>query len=167
MSKNICKEKMALVEKLGLHIEQKDHLAPVEARILSYIILTGKKGSTFEDLVSILCASKSTISTHLAHLQDLNRIEYFTKTGDRKKYFISNKDMVVNHIEKLIKDWHDELDLHQEIKNYKETINSQKLENIEEQFDLNFHVDYIKYLNEASVAMQSLRTKLISNKINI
>ena len=42
-------------------------------------------------MVTILCASKSTISTHLNHLQDLNKIEYFTKTGDRKKYFIINK----------------------------------------------------------------------------
>ena len=58
--------------------------------ILSYIILTGKAGTTFEDLVTNLGASKSTISTHLNHLQDLKKIEYFTKTGDRKKYFVMN-----------------------------------------------------------------------------
>ncbi|GAL00549.1 hypothetical protein JCM19314_2157 [Nonlabens ulvanivorans] len=82
---------MALVEKLGVHLENREQLAPVAARILSYIILTGKKGSTFEDLVTILCASKSTISTHLNHLQDLNKIQYFTKVGDRKKVFYHKK----------------------------------------------------------------------------
>ena len=81
MKDNICKKKMALVEKLGVHIENKEKLAPVAARIISYIILTGKTGTTFEEMVTILCASKSTISTHLNHLQDLNKIEYFTKTG--------------------------------------------------------------------------------------
>lgn len=83
-------EKLRLVESLGVHFENKDHLAPVAARILSYAILTGKQGVTFEDLVSNLCASKSTISTHLNHLQDLKKLEYFTKPGDRKKYFIIN-----------------------------------------------------------------------------
>ena len=36
---------MALVEKLGVHLENREQLAPVAARILAYIILTGKKGA--------------------------------------------------------------------------------------------------------------------------
>ena len=48
MKDNICKEKMALVEKLGVHLENREQLAPVAARILSYIILTGKKGTTLK-----------------------------------------------------------------------------------------------------------------------
>ena len=67
MKEDICQVKMGLVEKLGVHLEKREQLAPVGARILSYIILTGKKGATFEDMVTILCASKSTISTHLNH----------------------------------------------------------------------------------------------------
>ena len=69
---------MALVEKLGVHLEGRENLAPVAARIMAYIILTGKQGTTFDDLVTNLCASKSTISTHLNHLQDLKKLEYFT-----------------------------------------------------------------------------------------
>ena len=87
-----CKQKSALVEKLGVLLEKKEQLAPVAARIKSYIILKGKSGTTFEDLVSDLCASKSTISTHLNHLHDLKKIVYFTKPGDRKKYFTINID---------------------------------------------------------------------------
>ena len=66
---DICHKKRDLVEKLGVFIEQKDSLAPVAARILSYIILTGKVGTTFEDLVTQLCASKSTISTEFLGLE--------------------------------------------------------------------------------------------------
>lgn len=158
---------MSLVEKLGVHIEKREQLAPVAARILSYTILTGKKGCTFEDMVNILCASKSTISTHLNHLQDLNKIEYFTKTGDRKKYFIINKDMVVHHVDNLMNEWKEVRELHQEIRTYKETVNSQNTGDDSEKFDLNFHNDYIKFLDEATASIEILRTKLTDDKFEI
>ena len=167
MEEKVCQKKMGLVEKLGVHIEKREQLAPVAARILSYVILTGKKGSTFEDMVSILCASKSTISTHLNHLQDLNKIEYFTKTGDRKKYFVINKDMIVNHIDNMIEEWQEVRELHLEIKDYKETINNHKIDKEEEKFDLIFHDDYIKFIDGATVSIEELRTKLANNKFDI
>lgn len=167
MKDSICKEKMALVEKLGVHLESREQLAPVAARILAYIILTGKKGTTFEDMVTILCASKSTISTHLNHLQDLNKIMYFTKTGDRKKYFVINKGMVVQHIDTMMNKWREEREIHLELKNYKETINNNTIENENEKFDLSFHDDYIKFIDGATVSVEELRTNLTNNKFNI
>ncbi|MDO6601456.1 hypothetical protein SAMN03080594_101730 [Arenibacter palladensis] len=167
MKHNICKQKMALVEKLGVHLEGREQLAPVAARILAYIILTGKKGSTFEDMVTILCASKSTISTHLNHLQDLNKIEYYTKTGDRKKYFIINKNTIIQHVDRMISHWNAERAIHLEIKAYKETQNKLKIENDEEKFDLSFHNDYVKFVDEATASVKELREKLISNKFHI
>ena len=147
MKEKICKEKMDLVEKLGVHLEKREQLAPVAARILAYIILTGK--------------------THLNHLQDLKKIVYFTKTGDRKRYFIINKDMIVQHIDTMINEWQEVKALHLEIKKYKETINTQKTKNEEEKFDLNFHNDYIKFLDEASMSIEQLRKKLTDNPFNI
>ncbi|GEQ85100.1 hypothetical protein ULMS_06080 [Patiriisocius marinistellae] len=167
MENKICKQKMGLVEKLGVHIEKREQLAPVAARILSYIILTGKKGSTFEDMVTILCASKSTISTHLNHLQDLNKIEYFTKTGDRKKYFVINKGMIVHHIDSVINEWKAVRELHLEIKKYKEDMNIKNKENGVEDFDLNFHNDYIKFLDEATTSIEELRIKIVDSQFKI
>ncbi|WP_432411750.1 GbsR/MarR family transcriptional regulator [Rasiella sp. SM2506] len=167
MKEKICKEKMALVEKLGVHLENREQLAPVAARILSYIILTGKQGTTFESMVKILCASKSTVSTHLNHLQDLEKIVYFTKTGDRKKYFVINKDMVVQHIDNMISHWQKEREIHLEIKKYKEIQNLQKIENEEEKFDLNFHDDYIKFIDGASASIDVLRTKLTDDQFDL
>jgi len=160
MKEDICKEKMALVEKLGVHLEKRENLAPVAARILAYVILTGKKGSTFEEMVAVLGASKSTISTHLNHLQDLKKIEYFTKTGDRKKYFVINKDSVIHHIDKITKEWEEVRTLHLEIKAYKNTINLEKIDTTEEKFDLSFHNDYIKFIDEATTSIEELRKKL-------
>jgi len=167
MTDTNCKDKMSLVEKLGVHIEKREQLAPVAARILSYTILTGKKGSTFEDMVNILCASKSTISTHLNHLQDLNKIEYFTKTGDRKKYFVINKDMIVHHVDNLMNEWKEVRALHEEIRTYKEAINSHSTSDDGENFDLKFHNDYIKFLDEATASIEILRTTLTDAKFEI
>ncbi|MCL7761990.1 transcriptional regulator [Polaribacter sp. Z014] len=167
MKEEICKVKMSLVEKLGVHLEDREQLAPVAARILAYVILTGKKGATFDDMVTILCASKSTISTHLNHLQDLQKIMYFTKTGDRKKYFTIKRDMVFQHIEEMIHKWNEERDMHLELKEYKETINATKIENVSEKFDLTFHDDYIKFIDGATASVEELKTKLANNKFDI
>lgn len=167
MTKEICSKKMALVEKLGVHFESRENLAPVAARILSYIVLTGKSGATFEEMVSLLCASKSTISTHLNHLQDLKKIEYFTKTGDRKKYFVINKNSVLHHIDGMIKEWETTRNLHLEIRDYKQTINDHITDTDTEKFDLSFHNDYLKFLDEASSSIKELKENLINNKFNL
>lgn len=161
------KRKRELVEKLGILLEKKEHMAPVAARIFSYIILTGKQGTTFEDLVENLCASKSTISTHLNHLQDLRKLEYFTKTGDRKKYFIINTDFntMVQRITDMVEDWKREKQIHLEIMDYKKHVNV----TLEEQnrFELDFHVDYIKFLDGATSSINKLKETLKTNKTNI
>lgn len=166
MTKEICSKKMALVEKLGVHLENKENLAPVAARIMAYVILTGKRGTTFEEMVTVLCASKSTISTHLNHLQDLNKLEYFTKTGDRKKYFVINKDSVLIHIDGMIKEWETVESLHIEMKAYKEAINEHITED-DEKFDLSFHNNYLKFLAGATASIKELKDNLINNKFNI
>ncbi|MFH6770772.1 GbsR/MarR family transcriptional regulator [Gaetbulibacter aestuarii] len=159
MEKQICKQKQNLVEKLGVLMENTESLAPLASRILAFIILTGKAGTTFEDLVEQLAASKSSISTHLNHLQNLEKITYFTKPGDRKKYFIINKDMVIQGIDKMIASWSDQKALHQEIKAYKEHEN----ENISDEsikFDTDLHDDYIQFLDEAMDSVSELRHKI-------
>ena len=88
-------KKKELVEKLGVHFENVYHLAPVAARVLSYIVLNGRVGTSFDNLVTNIGASKSTISTHLNHLQGVKRIVYFTKPGERKKYFVVNEDSII------------------------------------------------------------------------
>jgi DNA-binding transcriptional regulator GbsR (MarR family) len=168
MNNGICKKKQSLVEKLGVVMEQKEHLAPVAARILSYIVLTGKVGTTFEELVRDLCASKSTISTHLSHLADLKRIVYFTKPGDRKKYYIINQDSILQSIDDMMASWITQKELHLEIKAYKENINN-SITDESFIFDLDFHDNYIEFLEEASQAISKLKSKItqVSHQDNI
>ena len=163
MHSKICIEKQNLVERLGVFMEQREQLAPLAARILSYVVLTGKTGTTFEDLVRDLCASKSTISTHLNHLSDLKRIVYFTKTGDRKKYYTINEDSIIQSIDSMMESWVIQKELHQEIKSYKDKINQQNNENTSK-FDLDFHENYIQFLGEVTESVATLRSKIIENK---
>lgn len=163
MNNDVCKLKQGLVEKLGVAIEQKDQLAPVAARILSYIILTGKAGTTFEDLVSKLCASKSTISTHLNHLTDLKKVLYFTKPGDRKKYYTINHDNILQHIEEMVESWNSQKALHLEIREYKQESNKARIDE-DSKFELDFHDDYIEFLEEATQSISKLKSKIIEKK---
>ncbi|WP_336067666.1 transcriptional regulator [Mesoflavibacter sp. CH_XMU1404-2] len=161
MTKDICSKKMALVEKLGVHLEGRENLAPVAARIMAYIILTGKQGTTFDDLVTNLCASKSTISTHLNHLQDLKKLEYFTKPGDRKKYFIVNVDTMLQSIDNMLKEWKSEKELHEEIKAYKVDVNT--ILDQEHQFEFGYHDSSIEFLHGAILSISKLKESLINN----
>ena len=47
-------QKTRLIEKLGVQFEKEHQLAPVAARIFATLIVTGKKGITFEQLVKDL-----------------------------------------------------------------------------------------------------------------
>ena len=154
-------EKQLLIDRLGVHIEKKDNIPPLAARIVSTLILTGKKGCTFEELVTNLQASKSTVSTHLNNLQHLKTITYYTVCGDRKKYFIMNPNSMIIHMGEMLDTWEKEKHLHIAIMNYKEKINQVDPENIDLHFDLEFHLDYLNYLEQASESLKRIRERLL------
>lgn len=96
-----CSEKkQKLVERIGIHFEKKMGITPLAARILGLLILSPSEDFTFDDVTKITCASKSSISTNINLLLQLRSIEYFTKPGDRKRYFRASK----NHLEIALKD---------------------------------------------------------------
>lgn len=154
-------KKCELVEKLGIHFEKKKQMAPMAARIFAYVILTGKKGTTFEDLVNDLCASKSTISTHLNHLQDLKKLIYFTKTGDRKKYFVLDHDTMLRDISDMVEEWQEEKELHVKIMDFKNEVN-QNLSD-DEKFELRFHESFIEFHNQAIKSIIKLKETIVNN----
>ena len=150
---------------MGVQIESKEQMAPLAARIIASLVLKGKKGETFEGLVEQLSASKSTIFTHLTNLQASHRITYYTKPGDRKKYFILSPNALIVSMDEMIESWKLEREIHMEIAEYKTDINK-NIENIDERFDLDFHTMYMTYLDQASFLMKNLKSKLIENHKN-
>lgn len=155
-----------LIEKIGVHIECKDQMAPLAARILATLILTGKQGTTFDSLVHELGASKSTISTHLTTLQAANRITYYTKSGDRKKYFTLIPDVMIKSMSDMLETWKNERELHEEIIEYKQGINKTLPKDSEGYFDLEFHTEYLEYLDRASASIEKLQKRLTEKHQN-
>lgn len=80
--------KEELIEQFGVHFEKYYSIPPLASRILSTLILSSRERDlTFEELVAITGASKSSVSTNLHLLLESGKIVYYTKCGDRKKYF--------------------------------------------------------------------------------
>lgn len=101
---NIQKEREEIIEVLGIHFESLYDIPPLAARILGVLIVDGcKSGLTFDFLVEKLAASKSSISTNLNLLLKMEKIYYFTITGDRKKYFKSSplSDRLTNYLKMI------------------------------------------------------------------
>jgi DNA-binding transcriptional regulator GbsR (MarR family) len=92
-----------LVEEIGVHFEGQYNLPPLAARIFAILVLTEKEGLTFEDCLEKRNASKSSISTALNLLLNLEMIEYYTVSGDRRRYFNIKNSFFLTKLEQELK----------------------------------------------------------------
>ncbi len=81
---------LEMVETMGVQAE-KDGFPPAAARIFSLLLIAEPPYLTFEQLQQTLHLSKSSVSNALTHLQGRSLIDYFTRSGDRKRYFQLHK----------------------------------------------------------------------------
>ncbi|RMA58747.1 GbsR/MarR family transcriptional regulator [Ulvibacter antarcticus] len=81
------KEQAQLIEEIGLGIEERLRLSPLASRIYALLILSSYDGLTFEEIKEEIQATKSSTSVNINVLIQLNYISYYTKPGDRKRYF--------------------------------------------------------------------------------
>jgi DNA-binding transcriptional regulator GbsR (MarR family) len=80
-------EKKLLIEEVGHHLESYRKLPPLASRIYAIMILSSDEGFSFEELMSITCASKSSTSASLNLLTQLSFVEFYIKPGERKRHF--------------------------------------------------------------------------------
>lgn len=73
-------------ENLGMSFD-KLGLPPLAGRVLAFLLLSDPPFRTFDEIVTHLQSSKSSVSTTLKYLQQLEMISYKTFLGDRKRYF--------------------------------------------------------------------------------
>jgi DNA-binding transcriptional regulator GbsR (MarR family) len=74
-----------LIEKMGIHFERS--IPPAAARIFALLIVSDKDSYSFDEIREVLKLSKSATSNGLNFLLNMKKIEYFTRSGDRKRYF--------------------------------------------------------------------------------
>lgn len=122
--------KQQLIEELGIHFESEYSLPPLAARIFANLVITEEDGLTFEDCLTKQCASKSSVSTSLNLLLQMDFIKYFTKSGDRKRYFkIANKDaFFIGKLNAVLKKLEKELEMIKKVESYNIVHNPQKHE---------------------------------------
>lgn len=83
---NLTEEQKKLIEKLGVNTE-KDGMPPAPARILALLMISPELELTFDQIRETLNLSKSATSNALNMLLSMERIDYITKSGERKRYF--------------------------------------------------------------------------------
>tara|TARA_R110002051_G_scaffold71624_5_gene129432 strand:+ start:72023 stop:72502 length:480 start_codon:yes stop_codon:yes gene_type:complete len=120
--------KQKLIEELGVHFEAEYGLPPLAARIFGNLVVTEEVGLTFDDCQMKRGASKSSISTSLNLLLQLGMITYFTKSGDRRRYFqISDKStFFIKKLEQALKKAANESKMIQKVAEYDKAYNIEK-----------------------------------------
>jgi DNA-binding transcriptional regulator GbsR (MarR family) len=89
-----------LIEKMGIHFEQ--GMQPAPARILALLIVSDKEVHSFDQIREVLKLSKSATSNGINFLLSTKKIEYITKSGDRKRYFTWNPKNTITHFQEGI-----------------------------------------------------------------
>jgi len=151
--------KRVLVEKYGAIMERHENMTPIASRIFATLFIgVDGSGETFENLVNFLGASKSTISTNLSNLKKSGYITYYTKPGDRKKYFVLAPESFLARMEEergtLVK----ERNIVKEIVDY-------KIECVEGQPENKIgNFPYLDFLND-SIGLLDTLTERINLKI--
>ncbi|WP_186755859.1 GbsR/MarR family transcriptional regulator [Echinicola salinicaeni] len=75
-----------IIERIGVFFEKKGH-QPILGRIMGLLLVLDRAEATFDEIREYLSVSKSAVSNALTLLQSLDRVEYTTKPGERKRYF--------------------------------------------------------------------------------
>ena len=120
--------KRVLIEELGIHFEGEYSLPPLAARIFANLVVIDEDGLTFEDCLIKRGASKSSISTSINLLLQREFISYFTKPGDRKKYFrIAEKDaFFLKKLEQADKKLKEEINIIKKVNIYNKEFNIER-----------------------------------------
>lgn len=121
-------KKRKLIEELGLHFEKAHQLAPLAARIYATMILSPNDGHTFDEIMQITDASKSSVSTQLNLLMQTRKVDYFTKPGDRRRYFRASKTYLENTLKEYLQAISEEIRLMEKVIAFNSENNKEKFE---------------------------------------
>ena len=144
-----------LIEEMGVYFEKSQNLPPLAARIYTMLILCPKPGHPFDDIVAMTKSSKSSVSTNLNLLLERGNIAYFTKPGDRRRYFKLSKNFLELNLKKHKEIVSDELKMFKKIHTHNSQYNQVKYKDNEAFRDL-----YMNYLTNLLDNLESTIKKM-------
>lgn len=175
MDSNIRKREEQLIEHQGAFYERYHNMSPIEARIFSLLLINGKRGTSFEQIVEKVAASKSTVSTNVKKLIEGDKILSFTERGDRKRYFIVNPVHFISSLNKELIRVQDELVINEEMISFKQEANLH-IEKEEEKYQIvcqpSVYQDYLKESIELlsgfkqEIENRVKKSELLANSMN-
>lgn len=93
------------------------HLTPLAAKIYAYLTFDFEiQGITFEELVEVLKASKSSVSCNLDLLLKGEHITVLNKIDERKRFFILNPEYAKIRFSRLLDRLENEMDILEDLK---------------------------------------------------
>lgn len=90
------------IEQHSRHLEHMG-LTPVAARVFTFLLLQGKEGAVFEDIVAYFQVSKSAVSNALKMLTTTGMVGYRTTGGKRRRFFFVNMRSLFNEREMTLR----------------------------------------------------------------
>lgn len=109
------------------------HLPPLAAKIYAYLIFDFERnGVSFDAFVEVFSASKSSVSSNLNLLLNLNIIKDFNKIDERKRFFVMNEKYMKIRFEEIIVKMEREVSILDQLKAFRNT----KDENILRKFEI-------------------------------
>lgn len=149
------KTREKLVEELGVCFEKNRQLPPLAARIYVLLMLSPRSGYSFDEVVELSQASKSSVSTNVNLLLSNGSVEYYTKPGDRKRYFRLSKDYLKVGLKKNRDRVAEELKILQKIDQYNKVFNLPKYEKHKD-----FRELYHNYLEQQYHSLEHIIDKM-------
>jgi DNA-binding transcriptional regulator GbsR (MarR family) len=119
-------EKKLLIEEVAHHLESHRKLPPLASRIYAIMILSSDEGFSFEELISITLASKSSTSASLNLLTQLSFVESYTKPGERKRHFRGTGNYLKSTLEEHFHNVEYELQIVEKINRFNRNSNPDK-----------------------------------------
>lgn len=103
-------------------------LPPLAAKIYAYLIFDfERKGVAFDEFVEVFAASKSSVSSNLNLLLNLNIIGDFTKIDERRRFFVLNEKYMRIRFEELIEKMQHELKILDQLKEFRKPVEPEVL----------------------------------------
>lgn len=127
--KSASEQHKELIEEIGMGVEERAGLSPLASRIYALLTMSSANGLTFDEIKGTIEASKSSISVNINVLLQLKYVEYYTKPGDRKRYFKVSKYFQLKFLELYLESLDKQITLVDKINSYNKEYQKEKFVN--------------------------------------
>lgn len=151
-----------LVESFSNYFESYYNFPPLTSKVYSYLLLSCEtEGTTFDELVEVFNASKSSVSNSLNFLNQLKYVEYFTKIEHRKRLYRITPNAILIRLERI----HDLIQIEKNISEKYRAFLLEKNNNPKDIKIINSDI-YIEHLENTVTQLTNTIQKLKSVKEN-